>query len=280
MRRYYFICYFKLFVIVAIIRYIALYFFVQRVSIVGQSVAHNNQTRICFIVPVRDRYLQKNIFTTFIQGKMSAEKLKYTLLYAEQTSGNLFNRGLLLNVGYAYLFNVTENACSYVYLHDVDMLTESTLMYGNYSKAAVMHLATNASQFDYVMPYPNYIGGIVGVMPSVFELVDGFSNCFWGWGGEDDDFYDRLMQRHLNVYRTQRARIISLSANHTDRFSPEYDRNVKLLHNKLACTSGLADTRRYLRKITKNVAPSTCYDDVCTVKVYSEYMYERTHAKL
>eukprot|EP00854_Cymbomonas_tetramitiformis_P019832 gene19832-23718_t len=154
------------------------------------------------------------------------------------------------------------------------MLTESTLAYGNFSKTAVVHAATNASQFDYKLPYPSYVGGVLGVPPSVFELVDGFSNCFWGWGAEDDDFYDRLMQKHGSVYRTQHARMISLSANHTDRVSPEYDRNVKLLHNKLTCTSGLADARRYLRNITKNVASSTCDDDVCTVKVYSEFMYE------
>ena len=34
-----------------------------------------------------------------------------------------------------------------------------------------------------------------------FRQVNGFSNMFWGWGGEDDDMTNRLKQKNLNISR-------------------------------------------------------------------------------
>lgn len=28
-----------------------------------------------------------------------------------------------------------------------------------------------------------------------FRKINGFSNAFWGWGGEDDDLWNRLVYR-------------------------------------------------------------------------------------
>lgn len=32
-------------------------------------------------------------------------------------------------------------------------------------------------------------------------MVNGFSNQFWGWGGEDDDMWNRVSSKNLTVYR-------------------------------------------------------------------------------
>ena len=34
-----------------------------------------------------------------------------------------------------------------------------------------------------------------------FRQVNGFSNMFWGWGGEDDDMSNRLRQKKLYISR-------------------------------------------------------------------------------
>jgi len=39
--------------------------------------------------------------------------------------------------------------------------------------------------------YKGYFGGVVAISPAHFALVNGFSNRFYGWGGEDDDFRQR-----------------------------------------------------------------------------------------
>jgi hypothetical protein len=37
-----------------------------------------------------------------------------------------------------------------------------------------------------------YFGGASLLNTSTFQLVNGFSNQYWGWGGEDDDLLQRL----------------------------------------------------------------------------------------
>jgi len=41
------------------------------------------------------------------------------------------------------------------------------------------------------VPYDNIFGGVTAFKQQHFETVNGFSNEFYGWGGEDDDMYNR-----------------------------------------------------------------------------------------
>jgi len=40
--------------------------------------------------------------------------------------------------------------------------------------------------------YGTLFGGIEAFSVDHFQLINGFSNQFFGWGGEDDNLYDRL----------------------------------------------------------------------------------------
>ena len=41
------------------------------------------------------------------------------------------------------------------------------------------------------LPYTAFVGGVVMVTKQQFSKVNGYSNRFFGWGGESDDFYNR-----------------------------------------------------------------------------------------
>ena len=41
------------------------------------------------------------------------------------------------------------------------------------------------------LPYKGIFGGAGAFRKEDFEKINGFSNQFWGWGGEDDDLYRR-----------------------------------------------------------------------------------------
>ena len=47
-----------------------------------------------------------------------------------------------------------------------------------------------------------------------FVKVNGFSNLFWGWGGEDDDFYERVAAKY-SVLRFEPLLAQMLMLNHT-----------------------------------------------------------------
>ena len=49
--------------------------------------------------------------------------------------------------------------------------------------------------------YQSLVGGVVAVTWQDFLRLNGFSNQYFGWGGEDDDFYVRISQSKLDIIR-------------------------------------------------------------------------------
>ena len=49
--------------------------------------------------------------------------------------------------------------------------------------------------------YKELFGGVCALTRDHFYKVNGFSNMYWGWGGEDDDMYHRLREENLSISR-------------------------------------------------------------------------------
>ena len=60
---------------------------------------------------------------------------------------------------------------------------------------------SSLNEFRYNLPYEEMTGGAISISSSQFLKVNGFSNKFYGWGGEDDEFYQRLSHHHLEPVR-------------------------------------------------------------------------------
>ena len=69
----------------------------------------------------------------------------------------------------------------------------------HYDVQEVLHLAVSVSRWVYRLTYLRYVGGIVLMSPGTFLNIGGFSNSFWGWGGEDDDLYCRLERHNISL---------------------------------------------------------------------------------
>ena len=62
-------------------------------------------------------------------------------------------------------------------------------------------MAVSVSKWRYRLTYPQYSGGIVLLNKLTINNINGFSNSFYGWGGEDDDFYCRLVRNNITINR-------------------------------------------------------------------------------
>ena len=46
-----------------------------------------------------------------------------------------------------------------------------------------------------------FLGGVTMLTKQQFTKINGYSNLFWGWGGEDDDLFNRVKISKMNVTR-------------------------------------------------------------------------------
>ena len=157
-------------------------------------------SKLGIIVPYRNRRTHLNHFTTAIKHHFEASKIPYELIIVEQSDKKSFNRGSLLNIG---VKKAKELQCTYVALHDVDMIPENV----DYSSVSVpTHLATNFISHKDKMKrvvFDEYFGGVTLFPIDDYFHVNGYSNKYWGWGYEDDDLLWRCKENFLDFNTKQ-----------------------------------------------------------------------------
>ncbi|CAH1738554.1 unnamed protein product [Aphis gossypii] len=161
--------------------------------------------KIAILVPYRNRFKNLCWFLLNLHPFLTKQKLDYTIFIIEQFSESSskeddgrFNRGKLLNIGYTEALKLSDFDC--FFFHDVDLLPMNN---GNIYSCPDQprHLAVAVDKYNNKLPYGQYFGGVVGMSRTHFKLINGFSNIFWGWGGEDDDLYYRTTFHRLNITR-------------------------------------------------------------------------------
>jgi len=135
----------------------------------------------------------------FLQKQM----LDYRIVVVEQLSDTPFNRAKLFNIGFAESLKVNPTGQCYVF-HDVDLLPQKlSNIYACTNDPR--HMSASVNTFRYNLPYLSLFGGAVAIVREQFEAINGFSNVFYGWGGEDDDFLNRIVSRDFNICRFEPA---------------------------------------------------------------------------
>ena len=66
---------------------------------------------------------------------------------------------------------------------------------------AVKHLNVAVNKWQYKLQYKYYVGGVTAISTEVFKRINGFSNTFYGWGGEDDDLSHRMKVHNISIQR-------------------------------------------------------------------------------
>ncbi len=82
------------------------------------------------------------------------------------------------------------------------------------------------SSLCFRLPYLSLIGGILAIPADHFLRVNGFSNMFWGWGGEDDDMFERWVTCFItknrvlvpNIWRSERQHSCGLVCEHVEKW--------------------------------------------------------------
>lgn len=149
------------------------------------------------IVPYRDRQEQLAEFLNYMHNYLRLQLIHYRIFVVEQSDRKPFNRAMLFNIG-------AKVAESYGYpclvLHDVDLMPlNSGQIYA--CTALPRHMSSALDSWRFHLPYRTLFGGVVAISTSQFNLINGMSNLYHGWGGEDDDLYERLKVVGIDICR-------------------------------------------------------------------------------
>lgn len=139
---------------------------------------------------------------------LQRQYLHYKIIIAEQyNSDDPFNKGRLFNTAFKYVeenYDINGKDSSKLkvnclILHDVDLIPESdhNIYECDYDRMVPRHLSLSIRKQGYFSSYTYkenlyelLIGGVLAISPQAFKTINGFSNEFWNWGGEDDGKFD------------------------------------------------------------------------------------------
>ncbi|XP_073991652.1 beta-1,4-N-acetylgalactosaminyltransferase bre-4-like isoform X2 [Rhodnius prolixus] len=187
---------------------------------VGQGLLPGGQWRpsdcrprdkVAIIVPYRDRLEHLSVFLANIHPFLQKQLLDYGIFIIEQAGTDDFNRAMLLNIGFVEATGMRDFDC--FIFHDVDLLPEDDRNLYTCPVDQPRHMSVAVDVLNYKLPYADIFGGVSAMSRRQFEKVNGFSNMFWGWGGEDDDMAARIKSVgfHISRYPNSIARYTMLT---------------------------------------------------------------------
>jgi hypothetical protein len=169
----------------------------------------DTNVKIAIIIPFRDseksksRTVQLGKFVKYMETYLKG--YTYKIFVIEQSEdGRKFNRGQLLNIGFKVALK--EEYDNFVF-HDVDLLPSEELKkyYTTLPKQPIHIAAVWRDRYE----YEKYFGGIVAFTSEMFQKINGYPNDFWGWGGEDDELYKRVI-KYYSIKKTDEGSITDL----------------------------------------------------------------------
>ncbi|XP_061719125.1 beta-1,4-N-acetylgalactosaminyltransferase bre-4-like [Cydia pomonella] len=168
--------------------------------------------KVAIIVPFRAHKQLLPIFLNHMHQFLMKQQLEYGIFIIEQAFRyDYFNSGKLRNVGFLESQNASDWQC--FIFHDIDLLPmdQRNLYSCPDKKHPRQHVAAVYRQ-AYKLPYNTVSSGVSAMTQKQFTDVNGFSNAYWGIGGEDDDMVLRMHSKGyvISRYNETIARYASL----------------------------------------------------------------------
>lgn len=156
------------------------------------------RSKVALVIPYRDRASQLTAFLYHMHPFLQKQQLEYGIIIVEQAGTGPFNRAMLMNIGFVEAQKLHKYDC--FIFHDVDLLPEDDRNLYTCPEQP-RHMSVAVSTLRYRLPYKDIFGGVSALTLEQFKTVNGFSNKFWGWGGEDDDMANRLKYHDYHISR-------------------------------------------------------------------------------
>ncbi|XP_038066318.1 uncharacterized protein LOC119736373 [Patiria miniata] len=154
--------------------------------------------KVAIIIPYRNRSYHLPILLRYLTPMLQRQLLEFAFFVVHQDNRLEFNRAMLMNVGFAESLNFSKWDC--FIFHDVDHIPISDFNYYGCS-GMPRHFVSGVDKWKYKLPYASFFGAVSGLTTDNMRSINGFPNVYWGWGGEDDELWERCKAAQLPVSR-------------------------------------------------------------------------------
>lgn len=180
----------------------------QEDTIVNSKVSLTNpnsddifETQI--LIPYRARHpntfrqQQLHKFLTHMNSYLNTvhPNLKYKLIIIEQNNDHMFNRGLLLNIGFLEREKDIDYRIKYYVHHNCDLFPKIE------QTPPLDYSFTPINEVRDIFGYSGGIGGIAIFNRLTFSKINGFPNDYFNWGAEDTTLHKRCERNSINIKR-------------------------------------------------------------------------------
>ncbi|XP_042366822.1 beta-1,4-galactosyltransferase 1-like [Plectropomus leopardus] len=156
------------------------------------------EQKVAIIIPFRNRHEHLKHWLYYLHPILMRQQLDYRVYVINQDGDGVFNRAKLMNAGYVEALKEYDFDC-FVF-SDVDLVPmDDRNLYRCFDNPR--HLAVAMDKFNFHLPYNTFFGGVSALSKKQYLKINGFSNTYWGWGGEDDDIYKRIIYRGMSISR-------------------------------------------------------------------------------
>ena len=153
-------------------------------------------------IPYRNMPVCREIFLRNLRKSSLIDQFHFTII-EQPNDGQQFNLAKLQNVGFDIVRNEL-NTLDFVFMfHPIDCYPESDLTrYLAWERDLVK---SNNAFIGFGYEWPNEIHcqyyKSCMYLAKYYAAINGYSNLFWGYGKEDDDFFMRMRFRNLPYYK-------------------------------------------------------------------------------
>ncbi|XP_063058768.1 beta-1,4-galactosyltransferase 4 [Engraulis encrasicolus] len=154
---------------------------------------------VAVLIPHRNREKHLLHLLHHLHPFLQRQQLHYAIYIIHQAGKAKFNRAKLLNVGYLEALKDRQWDC--FIFHDVDLVPENDKNLYTCDPQHPRHLVVARNSTGYRLRYQGYFGGVTAMTREQFSRINGFSNAYWGWGGEDDDLRIRVEIQKMKIVR-------------------------------------------------------------------------------
>lgn len=153
---------------------------------------------LALVIPFRNRHRHLEVFAPAVRAHLERQGIRHEIIVVEQEFGKPFNKGALMNIGAL----LASPDARYFCFHDVDLLPQGSVdysycsmplrLFGYLHSDPPLEYATKDGKIEW-----HNFGGVTLVPRELFALANGFSNGYWHWGNEDDDFFLRFIYNSI-----------------------------------------------------------------------------------